>query len=347
MKILIAEDDASSKIILENLLQKKGFDVVTVPDGHSAWNVMQETEYPRMAIIDWLMPLMDGEELCRRIRSRETDTPVYIIMLTVKDNKTDVIRGLNSGANDYVTKPYDPDELFARINVGRKILDLQESLVEKIDSLKKNEKKIETLLAEKDFLLYEVHHRIKNNMNTIMNLLTIQADTTAQEEASIALKNASGRLKSMAILYDKLYRSDNLSSMSVKKYIPDLAEDIISIFSDRYKVSVNFDIEDFDLDVQQLSALGIILNEIVFNSMKYAFVGRDSGKIMIKAFLNESRAFFIFADDGIGLPLQISFDDPKSFGFTLVRGIAGQAGGSIRMIPGPGTQFVLEIDVKK
>ena len=350
MTILVAEDDLASREILKMLLKKRGHDVVSAEDGLVTWEILKRRDAPRLLILDWLMPGLDGEQLCKKIREQEREIPIWIIMLTVKGEKNDIIRGLQAGANDYLTKPYDAGELYARIDVAGKIIGLESSLVEKIDKLKINEKKIETLLAEKELLLYEVHHRIKNNMNTIINLLTIQADALEHKESESAvgsIRSAASRLKSTGILYDKLYRSESLTRMSVRKYLPDLVEEIVSVFPDRYRVQTELDIADIELDVQQLSALGMILNELIVNSMKHAFRGRETGLIEISIVRYGGEVCATFRDDGIGIPNDISFENPESFGLRLIKGIAGQIGATVRLDRESGTRYTFKFGINQ
>jgi DNA-binding response OmpR family regulator len=131
MKIMIAEDDVISRRVLENALTKWGFDVTAVADGQSAWDVFQKEDAPRMAIVDWMLPELDGIEVCRRIRAAETTSSTYIILLTSRSDKQDIIDGLSAGADDYIVKPFDQEELHARVEVGRRVSDLQTSLIEK------------------------------------------------------------------------------------------------------------------------------------------------------------------------------------------------------------------------
>jgi sigma-B regulation protein RsbU (phosphoserine phosphatase) len=131
MKILIAEDDSISRHILEAILIKWGYDVVSASDGEDAWNKMREEGAPRLAVLDWMMPGMEGVELCRRIRQESGNKPIYIILLTARGEKDDIVEGLSSGADDYILKPFDKDELRARIDVGRRIIKLQTELLEK------------------------------------------------------------------------------------------------------------------------------------------------------------------------------------------------------------------------
>jgi diguanylate cyclase (GGDEF)-like protein len=135
MRILIAEDDFTSRIMLAGVLNKSGYEVVETASGLEAWEEMQKPDAPRIAVLDWMMPEMDGIEACRRIRTIETDQPPYIIMLTSKDEKADIVTGLEAGADDYLAKPYDPGELCARINVGQRMIDMQAKLMEARNAL--------------------------------------------------------------------------------------------------------------------------------------------------------------------------------------------------------------------
>ncbi|MCX5814476.1 MAG: diguanylate cyclase [Proteobacteria bacterium] len=130
MRILIAEDDFTSRSILVGVLTKCGHETVATENGAEAWAAMQQPDAPRLAILDWVMPEMDGIEVCRHIRTLETDQPPYIIILTSKDEKADIVAGLEAGADDYLIKPYDPGELHARVNVGQRMIEIQAKLAE-------------------------------------------------------------------------------------------------------------------------------------------------------------------------------------------------------------------------
>lgn len=115
--------------VLTAMLTQKGFESVVASNGVEAWNILRQPGAPEMAIVDWVMPEMDGIELVRRIRAKQTEQPPYIIMLTAMDNKADIITGLDAGANDYISKPFDMGELRARVEVGRRLLQLQSELI--------------------------------------------------------------------------------------------------------------------------------------------------------------------------------------------------------------------------
>lgn len=130
MKILIVEDDAASRKMLESILLKWGYEVLAVGSGSEAWNILNSESAPQIAILDWMMPGMDGVEVCRRVRQRETgiDLYTYIILLTAKTDRKDLIAGMESGADDYISKPFDSHELIVRIRAGQRIIELQDQL---------------------------------------------------------------------------------------------------------------------------------------------------------------------------------------------------------------------------
>lgn len=128
MRILIAEDDAVSRKILEAYLKKWGHDVIAAKDGAEAWEHLNREDAPRLAVLDWMMPEMDGVEVCRRVRGRENVPFTYILLLTAKGEKDDIVTALDTGADDYLTKPYNASELRSRIGAGERIVRLNEDL---------------------------------------------------------------------------------------------------------------------------------------------------------------------------------------------------------------------------
>jgi len=136
MKVLIAEDDAISRRMLEAFLVKWGYEVMAATQGEEAWGVLQGNDPPKLAVLDWMMPGKDGIELCRGVRQRKGRAYTYILLLTARGHKADIVEGLEAGADDYVTKPFDPYELRARLRAGRRIIELQEQLLSAREALR-------------------------------------------------------------------------------------------------------------------------------------------------------------------------------------------------------------------
>ena len=173
MKVLIAEDDITSRIILDSVLKKWGFTPVLVCDGKEAWNVMQSKDAPKLAILDWQMPELNGIEVCQRIREVDTSDPPYLIVLTSKDEKKDIVKALDAGANDFISKPYDNEELRARINVGQRMVKLQSALGDVYQALKHE----------------AMHDPLTNifNRRAILNLLEKEIARAKREKTSLCI----------------------------------------------------------------------------------------------------------------------------------------------------------------
>lgn len=137
MKVLIAEDDVVSRRMLQVFLTRWGYQVVVATDGAEAWRFMESEDPPRLAIVDWMMPLMDGVEICRREREMHHTSPAYIILLTARGGNEDILKGFEAGADDYIVKPFNREELRARVRVGVRILDLQTSLAGRVSDLER------------------------------------------------------------------------------------------------------------------------------------------------------------------------------------------------------------------
>ncbi len=135
MKILIAEDETVSRRVLRTTLESWGHEVIEACDGSVAWEVLQSASAPKLAILDLNMPEIDGIGVCRRVRRVPSQTPVYLILLTAKSGKPDIVAGLEAGADDYVIKPFDSEELHARVEVGIRIVELQRSLAQRVEEL--------------------------------------------------------------------------------------------------------------------------------------------------------------------------------------------------------------------
>ena len=145
MRILVAEDQAVSRHILIANLRKWGYDVMAVEDGTQAWEALQAKEAPQLVILDWLMPGMDGIEICRQIRKNPQRRPNYLILLTARRGPEDKVHGLQSGADDYITKPFNRDELRARVQVGIRVLELQDALAQRVTELEEALSRVKTL----------------------------------------------------------------------------------------------------------------------------------------------------------------------------------------------------------
>jgi sigma-B regulation protein RsbU (phosphoserine phosphatase) len=149
LQVLVADDEPVSRTVVGAMLKKAGYPVVFAPDGEQALQQLSSDDPAAIALLDWEMPGLQGPEVVQRLRQRETSTPTYVILLTSRDSSADIVQGLRAGADDYVTKPANEDELIARVNVGTRVVQLQAALAERVRSLEEalaNVKALQTLL---------------------------------------------------------------------------------------------------------------------------------------------------------------------------------------------------------
>jgi two-component system, cell cycle response regulator len=173
LKALVADDNAGFRSVLERMLRKWGYDVVPASDGLEALAALQSPDPPRLAILDWMMPGLDGVEVCRRVREKNQEPYIYILLLTAKDTADELVEGMEAGADDYLRKPVDSHELRVRVRAGRRILDLQEEVVQGREGLRQ--------LATRDPLTSLW------NRNAMYDILSRELKRAKRESGSIAL----------------------------------------------------------------------------------------------------------------------------------------------------------------
>lgn len=149
LRVLVADDEPVSRTVVGAMLRKAGYAVTYAPDGEEAWQLLDAADPPSLALLDWEMPGLQGPEIVQKLRSKSAATPTYLILLTSRDSQADIVQGLRAGADDYVTKPANEDELIARVNVGARVVRLQAALADRVRSLEEalaNVKALQTLL---------------------------------------------------------------------------------------------------------------------------------------------------------------------------------------------------------
>ncbi len=217
------------------------------------------------------------------------------------------------------------------VGIGRDITERKKALQE-----------IQRQLEEKEIILKEVNHRIKNNFATVESLLMLQSDSAESPEVVSALKDAIARVRSMRVLYEKLLVSDDYDNISLRDYLTSLVESIIATFPGHEKIHLSTSMADFEVSSRTLFNLGIIINELLTNCMKYAFKGRDKGLIQVNLERKESRVKLVVQDDGIGMPEDFDAGQSKGFGLMLVRMLVHQMGGSFALDSHNGARCVIK-----
>ena len=219
---------------------------------------------------------------------------------------------------------------------------LWHGLMVDITETKEAQDKVSALLSEKEVILKEVHHRIKNNMSTVSGLLSLQAATLQEPGVVNALEDAKGRVLSMMVLYDKLYLSGGHQAVDLSTYLPGLVDQVLGQFPNLISVGWETRAEAVVVDANVASSLGILVNELLTNTMKYAFVGRHRGMVWVTARQQDLRISVVVQDDGVGLPPGFDLTHSTGFGFTLVTMMTKQLKGTLSVSTDGGARFALE-----
>jgi PAS domain S-box-containing protein len=249
-----------------------------------------------------------------------------------RDKIRDVLGGQVSG-DEYTAQRRDksrfPIILYSNPIIHNKILEGFRGIIIDISDLKYAEEKIIASLKEKEVLIQEIHHRVKNNMQIISSLLSLQASHTNNDEAAEILNESRGRVKSMAMIHENLYQSNNLSQLNIGDYLNNLVRDILRSYSSvSGRITSNIDVEDIYLNINTALPLGLMVNEMVSNSIKHAFP-EGNGNIDVKLKYDEENYTLTVSDDGIGLPEEVDPFESPSLGLKLVNSLSIQLEGEL------------------
>jgi hypothetical protein len=199
--------------------------------------------------------------------------------------------------------------------------------------------KLEASLREKELLLKEIHHRVKNNLQIISSLLSLQTASTMSEEASDMLIESQNRIKSMALIHEKLYMSSDFSCIDFKEYIDSLIGSLFRSYVTARDIRIVRDIGDVSLDIDAAIPCGLIINELITNSLKYAFKDSAGQELRVSLKAEDGVYTLVVGDDGIGLPPGLDFRNTPTLGLQLVVTLTGQLNGNIERLEGKGTTF--------
>ena len=324
--VLIVDDQPENIHVLDNIIQER-YDTQTAINGVKALEIASGDNPPDLILLDIIMPEMDGYEVCRRLKADEQTRDIPVIFVTVKNSTDDEEYGFNLGAVDYISKPFQPTVVHVRVN----------SQMEQ----QQNKAIIKQQLQDKEILLREVHHRIKNNIASIKSLLELQSDSTANREAQAVLREAVNRVHGMGALYNKLLSTEDYRDIPVKDYLEDLIAAIERLFPDHGTITLNKEIDAFNLDTKRLFPLGLIVNELITNCIKYGFTGKASGTIDLVLAQQAQEISLTVRDDGNGFPENFDMNKSTGFGLMLVQMLTKNLAGTFTMSSDHGAKSVV------
>ncbi len=348
------EDIAS--VILNQALELTGS-----PMGYVG-EIIPETR--SMAIISMVHPLseeystnpilgLDEKHFYGDLMQQSVDKKESFISNNVASYKTDTYES-RLKIDKYLSIPVlDEVEVVGQISVSNSPDDYDEKDVEAVERLAdfytlalqrvRNEEKIMESLREKKLLLREIHHRVKNNLQIISSLLNLQSQYMKDEETQSVFIESKNRVKSMALIHEKLYRSSSLAHIDFEDYVESLVENLIYSYMDvSASIKTEIDVKDIYLNIDTAIPCGLIINELVSNSLKHAFPD-SKGTIKIKMRRKEGECLLKVCDDGSGFPKEIDFKNTESLGMQLINSLVIQLDGNIEMLNESGTCFKINI----
>ncbi len=346
VKVLIVDDNPKNLLVIESVLDELEVETLSAASGNEALAKMVKHDFA-VVLLDAHMPQMDGFETAELMRGSERTryTPIIFVTEVWKD-PTYTFKGYDAGAVDYLVKPIEPQILRSKVKVFVEIFRQRRRLETALADLRQSEERLRVALSEKEVLLKEVHHRVKNNMQVVSSLLNLQARKITDPTALEAFADCQRRIRAMSLIHETLYRSEDLSCVSCRKYLSRLVTDLSRIGGGR--VAVALDLAEFSLHIDQAIPLGLIVNELVTNALVHAFPDQRPGEIRVAVRpIGAADIELVVSDDGVGLPEEGDLEKAATMGLRLVAKLAeDQLGGTFEPSRDSGTRFSIRFTRK-
>jgi two-component system response regulator len=344
-KIIIVEDEELVAQDIKLILEDLGYHVPAItPSGEEA--LLKIEEYcPDSVLMDIMLEgEMDGIETAQKISERY-DIPV--VYLTAYSNKEILQRAKKTEPYRYILKPFKERDLQINIEMALYKHEARKSRLQLIQQKAIN-KYLEKSLNEKETLMREIHHRVNNNLQIIISLLSLQSKYFEDERVHDFFKDYVNQLKSMSMIHERVYQSDDLSSIDFNHYLVGLASQLSSSYKKDPNINITINSDDVFLNVETAIPCGLIINEILSNSLKHAFLDLseiEKGEILIELRSDKRGRYALFiSDNGVGIPSDVEFPCKGSFGFRMVNTLINQLGGSVEFDGTEGTSFKINFE---
>ncbi len=341
-RILIADDEidvhTTTKLILTDTeFNDKKIIFLSAYNKKETIDILQKTSDIAVILLDVVMDTEEsGLEIIEFIREKLKNDAIRIILRTGQAGKAPLFEILKKfDINDYKQKEeVTNDSLYTTVIASLRSYD-------HIKSIEEHSKQLEQNLQEKEILLKEIHHRVKNNLQIISSLLSMQASKISDKAMLNMFQNSKDRVRSMSIIHEKLYQSNSFTKIKFSEYIETMAVELFTTYEISSNIKLKLNINEVYLNIEKAIPCGLIINEIVSNSLKHAYKENEEGEIKINLFQEKNQINLIISDNGCGLPKDIDFDNTKTLGLQLVNVLMDQLEGNIDLISKNGTQFTI------
>jgi PAS domain S-box-containing protein len=322
----------------------------------SLWNVISESDHllhfdPLNAVFRGDRQEYSGEMLLKRHNGTQVWCQTSVSGVMSPEGKPKYFILVIADISERILA----EQELASLNAGleQRVLDrtleiaqANDKLLKEIDQRSHAEECLKTSLKEKDVLIKEIHHRVKNNLQIIVSLLYLQAQKTSDTVSANALIDSQTRVKSMAIIHEKLYQSENLSSIDFEAYLQNLVANLmVSYDIDKKRVGITIAAKNLPLTINTAIPLGLMMNELVSNALKYAFPEGRTGKLEITGRVDGNTIQIRVKDDGVGIPVEFDWKNTKSLGLHLVQMLTRQLKGTVDLARDGGTEFTVTVPV--
>lgn len=327
--ILLVEDDIITALFERETLEAHGYSVLVAKTGKEAVELAASTKSIDLVLMDIdLGHDLDGVEAAGFITRA---SPLPIVFMSSHTDEATLSRLENLDAYGYIVKGSTDAVLYTTVSMALRRA--------------KAERAAATLLqaeharaaAESELRIKEAHHRVRNNLASIRAMMSLQLGTARHPETVSALQDAIGRIEGMSSLYDMLTGESRGGSIEVGPYVESLIETITPLFSNAPTITIEKQVDDFSLDPKRIFALGIIINELLTNVMKYAFSGKDRGLVRLNITAYDETVILTLRDDGNGLPGDFELERSSGLGLSLIKMLLEQFSGTLAMRSDHGT----------
>ncbi len=339
IRLLLIEDDPSDAALLRLMLSEAGFSVDLETAGTAADGAahLKNNEFD-IVLLDLGLPDTNGIETFYRISKAAGSVP--ILVLSGNEDEHQALDAVKAGAQDYLIKSAINGSALdrcIRYAIERKKTE---------SALREKEQSLQHLIREKDGLLREIHHRIKNNLQLVVSLLNLQAGLLTDPAARTALKESRQRVRTISLIHEQLYRTENRGRVGLYRYLQSLISNIASSFGEKgSRVVIEWDLEEVELPLGKAVPLGLLVNELLTNAIQHAFPDGRPGKIRVSLSRPPDGGIVLaVADDGVGIPAGLDFRKTETLGLQIVTLLAEQLDGRIDLVSEGGTRFRIEFE---
>jgi|GEM_PF-1371919 len=337
IKILIVEDQQVVALDVQNYLEELGYGVAAIAStGKEALELAKKTK-PDLALMDIVLKgSIDGIETARRINSLHGIPSVF---LTAYADREKIERAKSAHPFGYILKPFQKDELKVAVEMAYHKFKSDQKILE-------SERKIKRALEEREIMLKEIHHRVKNNMQLISSLLSLQATHLKDKAAADAFEESQNRIRSMMLIHENLYASKDFTNIDFSKYIDQLVRNLYATYRTSIQdIQMKIGVRGVLLNMNRGVPCGLIVNELVSNAFKHAFSKEKKKKkkngISVLMSTVGRKIKLVVSDNGVGLPKSFDPMKPRSLGFQLVNMLVKQLDGTLNISRGRGTAFTI------